>query len=325
VNTSSAKSGSLPDASHPGGITADKGRRFSWNDKSVVPILFIIPVQLLLLLLLVFPFLLELYISFTEWQPTYGAWWDAEWAWGINFYYLVTDEPRFWEALLRTFAMSAIALGLEFLLGMGLALQFLKRFPGKKVAFTALLTPMMIMPVVVGYTWFMLFQVNGPINQIAGLLLFTDLDIAWLNRPALAFAAVIATEVWHWTPLFFLILYSGLNAVPENPIRAAVVLGATPWQIFWHIVLPAMRPVIIVAFVIRGMEVLKLFDEVYLLTRGGPGTATETISMYLYKLAFQDFRLAYAGAAAFIVLVLTVVLINLMLRPIRYRLLEAKA
>jgi multiple sugar transport system permease protein len=145
-----------------------------------------------------------------------------------------------------------------------------------------------------------------------------------LNDGTLALIAVIVTEVWHWTPLFFLIMLSGLNAVPENPIRAATVLGASNFKIFWTIILPNMRAVIIIAFVIRGMEVVKLFDEIYLLTRGGPGTSTETISLYLYKLAFEDFRLAYAGSAAFIVLVITVVLINMMLKPIRYQLVEGR-
>jgi multiple sugar transport system permease protein len=149
-------------------------------------------------------------------------------------------------------------------------------------------------------------------------------DLQWLNNGFLAFFAVVFTEVWHWTPLFFLILLSGLNAVPQNPMRAAMVLGASDWRIFWTVVLPSMKGIIIIAFVIRGMEVIKLFDEIYLLTRGGPGTATETISLYLYKLAFEDFRLAYAGSAGFIILILTVVLINTMLRPIRYQLLEKR-
>ena len=219
-----------------------------------------------------------------------------------------------------------LSLCLEFLIGLGLATIFLKKFWGKRIWFTALLTPMMIMPVVVGYTWFMLFQYTGPVNQVLGWIggTATGADLQWLNNGLLAFFAVVITEVWHWTPLFFLILLSGLNAVPENPVRAATVLGASHWRIFWTVIMPNMRGVIIIAFVIRGMEVIKLFDEIYILTRGGPGTATETMSLYLYKLGFQDFRLAYAGSAGFIVLVITVVMINMMLRPIRYELLEKR-
>ena len=281
--------------------------------------------------MLIFPFVLEFVISMTEWQPIYGDFWDSfasvftqKINQGIGYNYLITDEPRYLQALGRTVIISVISLCLEFLIGLALATLFLKKFWGKRLWFTALLSPMMIMPVVVGYTWFMLFQYNGPINQFFSWIAFSEVNLTWLNDGTLAFIAVITTEVWHWTPLFFLIMLSGLNAVPENPIRAATVLGASNFKIFWTIILPNMKAVIIIAFVIRGMEVVKLFDEIYILTRGGPGTATETISLYLYKLAFEDFRLAYAGSAAFIVLIITVVLINMMLKPIRYQLVEGR-
>jgi multiple sugar transport system permease protein len=211
--------------------------------------------------------------------------------------------------------MSAICLALELAIGLGLAVIFLRRFKGKSVLFSILLTPMMVMPVVVGYTFWMLFQSNGPINQIALMLFGTAPE--WFRSAPLAWTTVIVTEVWHWTPLFFLIMLSGLNALPENPIRAAVILGASPRQIFWRLVVPMLKPVIIVALVIRAMEILKLFDEVFMLTRGGPSTSTETISLYIYKLAFQDFQLAYGAAAAFLVLIGTLLLVHLLLTPIR--------
>jgi len=308
-----------------------KPRRFDPNDKKYIPGLLITPVQILLIVMLIFPFFLEFIISLTQWQPIYGDFWDAfnsvftkKIDQGIGYNYLVTDEPRYLQALGRTVIMSVISLCFEFVIGLALATLFLRKFWGKRLWFTALLSPMMIMPVVVGYTWFMLFQYNGPVNQFFSWIAFSDVNLTWLNDGTLAFIAVIVTEVWHWTPLFFLIMLSGLNAVPENPIRAATVLGASNFKIFWTIILPNMKAVIIIAFVIRGMEVIKLFDEIYILTRGGPGTATETISLYLYKLAFEDFRLAYAGSAAFIVLIITVVLINMMLKPIRYQLVEGR-
>jgi multiple sugar transport system permease protein len=308
-----------------------KPRRFDPNDKRYIPALLITPVQVLLCVMLIFPFILEFVISLTEWQPIYGNFWDAFGSvfthkinQGVGYNYLITDEPRYLQALGRTVIISVISLCLEFVIGLALATLFLKKFWGKRLWFTALLSPMMIMPVVVGYTWFMLFQYNGPVNQFIGWITFSETNLMWLNTGHLAFIAVITTEVWHWTPLFFLIMLSGLNSVPENPIRAATVLGASNFKIFWTIILPNMKAVIIIAFVIRGMEVIKLFDEIYILTRGGPGTATETISLYLYKLAFEDFRLAYAGSAAFIVLIITVVLINMMLKPIRYQLVEGR-
>jgi multiple sugar transport system permease protein len=160
------------------------------------------------------------------------------------------------------------------------------------------------------------------VNQIIEFFLGAGATPEWFRSAPLAVLAVIVTEVWHWTPLFFLILLSGLNSVPENPVRAAVILGANPRQVFWRVVLPMIKPVIVVAFVIRAMEIIKLFDEVYMLTRGGPGSSTETISLYIYKLAFNDFQLAYGAAAAFLVLVGSLAMIHLLLAPVRDQLLE---
>lgn len=283
-----------------------------------------LPGQIVSLVVLVVPLLVALYMSFTDWSPTRGDLLSAEMIGLENYKELLVYDTRFLEAVGRTLVLSVVCLALEFVLGLALAVLFMRSFRGKKLLFSAFLTPMMVLPVVVGYTFWMLFQSNGPINQVLMALFGPEAGLDWLRNANLAFAAVVVTEVWHWTPLFFLILLSGLNAVPENPVRAAMILGATPRQIFWRVVLPMLKPVIIVAFVIRAMEIVKLFDEVYMLTRGGPGTATETISLYIYKLAFNDFQLAYGSAAAFLVLVGTLALIHLLLLPVRDQLLEAR-
>lgn len=283
-----------------------------------------LPGQIVSIVVLVVPLLVAFYMSFTDWTPTRGSLLQATLVGLDNYKELLVYDTRFVEAVVRTLLISATCLALEFLLGLSLAVLFMREFRGKALFFSAFLTPMMILPVVVGYTFWMLFQSNGPINQVLMLLFGSDAGIQWFRSAPFAIAAVIITEVWHWTPLFFLILLSGLNAIPENPVRAAVILGATPRQVFWRIVLPMLKPVIIVAFVIRAMEIVKLFDEVFMLTRGGPGTSTETISLYIYKLAFSDFQLAYGAAAAFLVLLGTLGLIHLLLAPIRDQLLEAR-
>ena len=303
--------------------TGGNGRK-PMSERSRVALLLGSPAQVISLLVLVVPLLVALYMSFTDWSPTRGALSNASWLGLLNFQELVFEETRFLEAVARTLVLAVICLSLEFALGLGLAVLFQRTFPAKKALFSIMLTPMMILPVVVGYTFWMLFQANGPVNQILALFAGSAGTLDWLKDSRLAFTAVVVTEVWHWTPLFFLILYSGLNAVPENPVRAAVVLGATPRQVFWKVVFPLIRPVVVVAFVIRGMEIIKLFDEVFLLTRGGPGTSTETISLYIYKLAFNDFQLAYGAAAAFLVLVGTLVIIHLMLSPISGQLVERR-
>ncbi|MXN17819.1 ABC transporter permease subunit [Pseudooceanicola sp. GBMRC 2024] len=282
----------------------------------------VLPGQIISFFVLVLPLLVALYMSFTDWSPTRGSLLEARFMGLFNYEELLVYDTRFLEAVGRTLFLSVICLSLEFTLGLGLAVLFLREFRGKSVLFSAFLTPMMILPVVVGYTFWMLFQSNGPINQI--IALFGLGAPEWFRSAPLAMTAVIITEVWHWTPLFFLILLSGLNAVPENPVRAALILGASPRQIFFRVVLPILKPVIIVAFVIRAMEIIKLFDEVFMLTRGGPGSSTETVSLYIYKLAFNDFQLAYGAAAAFLVLVGTLVIINLMLLPVRNQLLKGQ-
>lgn len=281
-----------------------------------------LPGQVVSLLVLVMPLIVALYMSFTDWSPTRGSLFDASFVGFENYSELLIWDKRFLYAVLRTVMISIICLSLEFVFGLTLAVLFLRDFRGKSILFSAFLTPMMILPVVVGYTFWMLFQSNGPVNQIIELVAGHEATIQWFRSAPFAVLAVIITEVWHWTPLFFLILLSGLNAIPENPIRAAVILGANPRQIFWKIILPMLKPVITVAFVIRSMEIIKLFDEVYMLTRGGPGSATETISLYIYKLAFNDFQLAYGAAAAFLVLLGSLILVHMLLAPVRDQLLE---
>jgi multiple sugar transport system permease protein len=308
----------------PSDVPAAGGRRPP-SERNRVALALGLPAQVISVLVLIIPLLVALYMSFTDWSPTRGALSNASWLGLLNFQELLFEENRFLEAVARTLVLAVVCLSLEFALGLGLAVLFQRSFPGKKALFSVMLTPMMILPVVVGYTFWMLFQANGPVNQMLALVAGDAATLDWLKDSRLAFLAVVITEVWHWTPLFFLIIYSGLNAVPENPVRAALVLGATPRQIFWKVVFPLIRPVVVVAFVIRGMEIIKLFDEVFLLTRGGPGTSTETISLYIYKLAFNDFQLAYGAAAAFLVLVGTLVIIHLMLSPISGQLVDRRS
>ena len=283
-----------------------------------------LPGQMVSVLVLVVPLSVAFYMSFTDWSPTRGSLFDAVFVGLENYWELLVYDTRFVEAVVRTLFLTVVCLSLEFTLGLGLAVLFLRQFRGKSLLFSAFLTPMMVLPVVVGYTFWMLFQSNGPINQIIAYLFGADATPEWFREAPFAMTAVIVTEVWHWTPLFFLILLSGLNAVPDNLTRAAVILGAKPRQVFWRVIFPVLKPVIMVALVIRSMEVIKLFDEVFMLTRGGPGTSTETISLYIYKLAFADFQLAYGAAAAFLVLVGTLFLVSLLLTPVSEQLIRSR-
>ncbi len=277
------------------------------------------PAQYILLFIIMFPLLAEVYISLTSWTPTRGGDWTQAyrfWDWGNN-YVEVFRDLAFWQALGRTFLIAGVAVALEFLLGLGIAFLFLEEFPGKRMFYTLMLVPMMIVPAVAGYVFWLFFQSNGPLNAIVSLLIGQPFTLIWLANDVTVMIAVIVAEVWEWTPLMFLIMLSGLVGLPEDQMRAATMLGATSWQKFRYLMLPMLKPIIIIALVIRGMEAAKIFDMVYLMTQGGPAQATETISIYMYKIAFQQVRWSYAAAAAMTILVIMTILASYALRPLQ--------
>jgi multiple sugar transport system permease protein len=164
---------------------------------------------------------------------------------------------------------------------------------------------MMVVPVVVGYNFSMIYVDSGPLNQI--LRPFLEMfglnpRIRWLSYPAAAQWAVILADVWQWTSLTFLIFLSGFSALPQQLINAARIMGANHWQIFWRIQLPLLKPAIMIAVVIRSMEALKLFDQAVLLTFGGPGTATETIAFFLWRQVWMFNKYSFWAAASVLLL-----------------------
>jgi len=292
---------------------AEQGRRLA--------LLMTLPAQLLLLFIVLFPLFMQIYISLTYWGPTDGFDWVYAYRsanWFDNYVSFFTDD-ELRSSVLRTLGIMVVAVPLEFLLGFGLAILFVDGFPGRRLFYSIMLTPMMVVPAVAGYMFFMLFQSNGPINQILSLLTASRIEWVWLSVPDLAFIAVIAVDVWQWTPLMFLILLAGMLAVPEDQLTAAMMLGASWPQRFRRIILPRMKTVIIIALVLRLVEAFKLFDVMFVMTRGGPGTATETISYYIYKKTFNDLEWSYVAAIGLTILVILSVLaimgMRLMSRP----------
>ena len=276
-----------------------------------------LPAQVLVLFIAVFPLLMQLYISLTDWSPLSGTgWWNAWELWNTfaNYTDLAADS-RFWSALWRTAIVMIVCVPAEFLLGLALATLFMDEFPGKRIFYSILLMPMMVVPAVAGYMFFMLFQSGGPVNDVLARLTGFPITIAWLSDPTLALFAVIVADIWQWTPLMFLILLAGLVGVPEDQIKAATLLGANSWQRFTTIVLPKIKPIIIIALAIRVIENFKIFDTLYIMTGGGPGVATETISVYIYKVTTQDLIWGYVAAIALaILIVLSIVAVFAMKR-----------
>jgi len=274
------------------------------------------PMQLLLWFLLIVPTLIVLYLSVVGWEPRMGVdWWQAPLVWFQN-YKAVLSDGRFWAAIGRTAGIVVVAVTLEFFLGLTLALFFRRDFFGKRVFTSILLYPMMLPWVVVGLCFYLLFLDTGPVNYLLIRAFGPGASVTWYNEPILALGTIILADVWQWTPFMFLVLYSGLGALPREPVEAAMTLGASQWQIFRHITIPMLKPVIIIALIIRSLEAFKIFDLVFIMTAGGPGTSTESISLYIYRLGFIYGQLSYAAAMAVLILVTISLVTRLAVRPL---------
>ncbi len=277
----------------------------------------VLPAQLTIMAVVLIPTLILIWLAFTDWQPTQNVpWFEAEFVWFWNLYDLWYDD-RFINAVLRTLVVVAVCIAVELALALGLALLFMDEWPWRKVAVSIIILPMMIIPVDAANAFFMLFHERGPINHLISIVTGEAFEFSWLSHPTWAMAPIMLAEIWQWTPLMFLLVLTGLMNLPENQIRAAIGLGAGPTRIFFRIMFPLLLPVISIAVVIRAIETFKIFDPVYILTRGQPGGATETISMYMYNGAFVYFRMGYIAAAALLVLAVVVSICLVLAKPLR--------
>ena len=277
----------------------------------------VLPAQLTVLGIVLCPTLIVLWLSITDWQPTSGVpWYQADVIWFWNFYDLYFDE-RFIKALLRTIVVVAASVALELVIAIGLALLFLEEWAWRKIAVSAVILPMMIVPVDAANAFFMLFNERGPINHLISLVISRPFEFSWLADPNWALLPIMLAEIWQWTPLMFLLVLTGLMNLPENQVRAAIVLGASPVRIFFRVMLPLMTPIIAIALLVRSIETFKIFDPVYILTRGGPGASTETISMFMYNGAFVYFRMGYIAAAGLLVLIVVISICLALSKPLK--------
>ncbi len=287
---------------------AERERVFKW-----IPF---VPVQGLFVVLLLPNFLLLVYLSLLSWRITRGAWWSAPFT-GLDAFTLAIQDERFLWALVRTFVFAAGAVPLELLLGFGLALLCRAQFRGRRFYSTIFLLPMMIVPAVVGYDLSMILIDQGPFNQVLTVLAGRPITVRWLSDYSAAPLAVIGADVWQWTSLTFLIFLSGFAGLPQDPVRAARVMGATRWQVFRYVELPLLKPVIAIAVVLRSMEALKIFDYPMLLTQGGPGNATETVAVYLWRMGWEFARVSHAAAMSLILLAVVSVYVFVAIRVLR--------
>ncbi len=283
-----------------------------WRERRL-PVLMLLPTVVILAGLTLFPTIYMFSLAFQKFNPDVNV--DNEFAGLANFARLLTDD-KFHNSLMNTLVFTVSAVTIEFLLGLGLALlldRYIRRLNFIK---TILMIPMMLPPIAVAITWKLIYQPQfGVLNEIMFQL---GLPLqAWAGDINLAMPAVIVADVWEWTPFMFLMMLAGLASLPDEPYEAAEIDGASAWRQFWDLTLPFLQPVIGIALLLRIMDALRLFDLVFILTRGGPAGATETLSLYIFKVAFRFVDIGYAAAISLFILIATVIFSTWFIRRMR--------
>lgn len=222
---------------------------------------------------------------------------------GLQNYRNLLQDSSFYSSLGITLTFTVAATAIEFVLGLTLALLLKEEFPFQGLIRSSLIIPMVIAPVVVGIIWRLLYNADVGLFSYTVQAL-TGKNISVLSSTSLALPALILVDIWEWTPFMFLILLAGIQSLPLEPFEAARVDGASAWNIFVHLTLPMLRPVIAVAILIRALDAFTVFDQVFVLTQGGPGTATEVATLMIYKTAFRFSQYGYGAAMAVALLIL---------------------
>ena len=301
--------------------TEESGRRrssaaSSWVDRHIRLIL-IAPAILLILLLTIFPLGYSMWVNFVNFDFTIPG---HDWV-GLGNFRSVWEDPNARHALWVTVWLSAASVSFELVLGMFLALAMVRQFRGRKILTTLFVIPLFISPVIVG-TFFSLIltQPFGPTNYLLGKLLGHPVTIDFTNDSPWVFFSIILADAWQWTPFMFVILLAGLTSISEELYQAADLDGAKPRQAFFFVTLPLLLPIALVAITFRLVDSMKLFDLIFVLTRGGPGTDTYTASYYLYQQGFQLFHLGQGTAGSwmfmFVILAVAYWLVRRLLKPV---------
>lgn len=235
------------------------------------------------------PVLFTVWLSFRRQLPIFGV---SEFVALENYRFLLGDA-RFWQALAHTAYFVALSVPLEVALGLGFALLLHQKFPGRGAARALVLVPWAVPTVVAARFWEWIFNGDfGVLNYLLGT------RINWLGDPAWALHAAILADVWKTTPFVVLLLLAGLQVIPEDLYRAARIDGAGAWQLFRHVTLPLLRPVLLLVLLFRTMDAARIFDLVFVLTGGGPANTSETLVVYTYKTLYRTLQFGYGSALA---------------------------
>jgi len=285
--------------------------QYSWFNRNLRWI-YVLPALLFVLLMMVVPVLYTVRLSLFEWSMSAVS--PPVFVGFANYAALFRDQ-RFWDATVNTFYFTIVALAIEVALGLAVALLLNRKFKGKNIAKTVMLLPMVATPVAMGMVWMLMYEPSiGAANMLLKALgLKPQLFLASMTQ---VIPSLILVDVWQWTPMVSLILLAGLSTLPADPYESADVDGANAWQKFIHITLPLLMPTIVIATMLRLIDVLKTYDIIYATTQGGPNLKSETLNIYGYVLGFQYFKFGYASAllVVFFLIVLALTLLLILFR-----------
>ncbi|MBD2460317.1 sugar ABC transporter permease [Oscillatoria sp. FACHB-1407] len=278
------------------------------------------PALLLLLFVFAYPILRAFWLSLfaknlgTQLQPVFA---------GLDNYGRMIGDGRFWQSFGTTTIFTSASVVLELLLGMGIALVLHQSFKGRSLVRTAALIPWALPTALIGLAWAWIFNDQfGVVNDILLRLGLIDTGINWLGEPALAMVAVIAADVWKTTPFISILLLAGLQSIPDDLYEAHSIDGANAWQSFWRITIPLLMPQILIAVLFRFAQAFGIFDLIAVMTGGGPGGATEVVSLYIYSMVMRYLDFGYGAAlvvVTFLLLVLAVAIASFALSRLRHR------
>ena len=285
------------------------------RQKKLIALLLILPIILLFTGLTVFPFLYMIYMSVHDYDLSKSAEWNFI---GLRNYTNIFKDELAIASVNFTALLIFIALPIEMVLGMFIAWLF-RDMVGEKIIRSTTLLPMMVPPVVAGIAWKMLFNYNfGPLNYFLSLMGIEKLS--WLGSEIYARTGLIIIDVWQWAPFIFLVIYSGLMSIPNELVDAAKVDGANPFKVLIRVEMPILMPLISTVLIIRMIDILKLFDIVFMVTWGGPGHATHSFSYYIYKVGLSyGWNVGYASALSILLLIVVIILVNILMRILRVR------
>jgi ABC-type sugar transport system permease subunit len=276
---------------------------------------FVLPALTAVLVIAIFP------LVWTVWESLHVH--DLRMPWrgrpfiGLANYAEALADPRFWGAIGHTAFFTAASVALELGVGLLLALALNRAFRGRGLVRMAVLLPWAIPAVVTALLWgFMFDSQAGIVNSVAASLGAMDADrpVVWFNSPVLAWVPVILADVWKMTPFVTLLLLAGLQNIDASLYEAAALDGASPWQQFVHITLPLLKPALVVVLIFRTLDAFRVFDLVFVLTRGGPGTATEPITLYAFTALLNYLRFGYGSALSVLIFLVTFLLALFYLR-----------